>query len=78
MEVKGGIEEETLSKIRDGLADADAGRGRGEGRRRLLDEPGAIRELVVGSYVLMYRVVEPGGLVEILAVVHGARRRKGR
>jgi addiction module RelE/StbE family toxin len=40
--------------------------------------PGNIRELVIGSYLLAYRVVDPGPRIEILAVVHGARRRRTR
>lgn len=36
--------------------------------------PGELRELLVGSYLLIYRVVDD--VVDIIAVVHGARRRK--
>lgn len=34
--------------------------------------PGELRELIVGSYLLVYRVRDE---IEIVAVVHGARRR---
>ena len=34
-----------------------------------------LRELVVGNYVLIYRVGED--VVEIATVIHGARRRRG-
>jgi len=34
--------------------------------------PGDLRELIVGSYLLVYRVRD---VIEIVTVVHGARRR---
>jgi plasmid stabilization system protein ParE len=34
---------------------------------------GWLRELVVGKYVLIYRITE---IIEIVTVVHGARRKR--
>jgi toxin ParE1/3/4 len=44
-----------------------------------IGRPGLVegtRELVEGSYIVVYAVDEPADLVTVLAVVHGARDRK--
>jgi plasmid stabilization system protein ParE len=38
--------------------------------------PGELRELIVCSYVSVYRIVDD--LVDIVTLIHGARRRKPR